>query len=117
MRREPSSSRVSAREASCILELSDKKANDHQVIGYVKDKIRALLDAELAQYNFENEVREENARTLLAEAVDEVEKKQSFFLDIQTNKLETHEEIFDPWSPGNRHHEPSVGAPHEGVDI
>ena len=44
-------------------------------------------------------------------------KKESFFLDIQTNKLETHAEIFDPKSPGYRHHEPSVGAPHEGVDI
>ena len=74
-----------------------------------------MLQAELAHYNFEKEVEAEREQKLIEDTFAEVEKKQSFYLDIQTNKVETNKDVFKTWSPGNKFYQPPVGAPHEGV--
>ncbi len=97
--------------------LAAHKDGDHGEVTKVKSKIQQLIDQELEELGFKQQLSEEEASGVAAETFNEVATKSNFYFQYDANKADKNLKIYDFKAPGNKHRHPNVILPHEHVNI
>ena len=67
-------------------QLCEIKADDHPHVKFVKEKMKKMLDQELEELGFAQQISEEEKNELLTEAYQEVKSRSTFYFKYDPNK-------------------------------
>jgi len=97
--------------------LTSHEDGDHSEVTKVKNKIQQLIDQELEELGFKNQLDEEERNMLAAHTYDEVATKSNFYFKVDEGKGDKNLKVYNFKAPGNKYRHPNVILPHENVNI
>jgi hypothetical protein len=93
--------------------LSQADGSDHAEIKYIKSKIAKMVQHELQEHGFKEQLSEEESAAL----TESIATSKSFYFKTNENKKHENTKVHNFKAPGNHHRHPSIVVPHEGVHI
>jgi len=87
---------------------------DHELVNKIKRKVNAIVEQELANIDFKNQVDTER---LQHDAYREVLTKSNFYFAVDENKAANNTALANIKAPGNPLNKPQVILPHEHVNV
>jgi hypothetical protein len=97
--------------------LTTEDPSNHSEVNKVKSKINALIQQEIGEAEFKNQIGSEELAALEADVYAEVATHSNFYFKYDGNKVDKNLAVYNFEAPGNKHRHPNVILPHEHCDI
>ena len=91
-----------------------EQEGDHALVNKIKRKVNSIIEHELAQIDFKNQIDKER---LNHDAYREIMTKSNFYFAVDENKAIANQDLASLKSPGNPLNKPNPIIPHEYVHV
>ena len=97
--------------------LTTPNSSDHSEIASVKSRIAQLIQQEIDEMGFKDQLSAEEKTALESDTYAEVATKSNYYFSLDEAKLKKNLRVYDFEAPGNKYRHPNVILPHEHCDI
>lgn len=97
--------------------MTSRDPSQHSEVNMVKSKISKLIQEEIGEMDFKQQIASEELKALEGDMYAEVTTNSNFFFKYDAGKVEKNLAVYNFNAPGNKHRHPNVILPHEHCDI